>query len=57
MEFNRENSHLEVDEMFKPAIDPPFSSTTFDDLSTDEAVENPIVLDEEEDKDNAPPAP
>ena len=36
----------------------PLSPTTFDDLLMgDESVENPIVLDEEEDKENAPSAP
>ena len=34
---------------------PPFSTTTFDDFSMEESVENPIVLGEEEDKETAPP--
>ena len=42
--------------MFRPGIDIPFSPTTFDDLSMEgSSVENPIVLQEEEDKENAPP--
>ena len=42
--------------MFKPGIDTPFSPTVFDDLLMgDGSVENPIVLDEEEDKENASP--
>ena len=41
--------------MFRPGIETPFSRTTFDDLSMEGSVENPIVLDEEEDKENAPP--
>ena len=41
--------------VFRPSIDTPFSPTTFDDLLMEESVENPIVLDEEEDKENAPP--
>ena len=40
--------------MFRPGIDTPFSPTTFEDLSKEGSVENPIVLDEEEDKENAP---
>ena len=45
-----------MDEVFRPGIDTPFSPTTFDDLLMgDGSVENPIVLDEEEDKENAPP--
>ena len=41
--------------MVRPGIDTPFSPNTFDDLLMgDGSVENPIVLDEEEDKENAP---
>ena len=54
IEFNWENSQLDMGAVFRPAIDTPFSRTTFDDfLVGDASVENPIVLDEEEDK--APP--
>ena len=56
IEFNWENSQLDMDAVFRPGIDTPFSPTTFDDLKMgDGSVENPIVLDEEEDKENAPP--
>ena len=56
IEFNWENSQLDLDAVFRPGIDTPFSPTTFDDfLIGDGSVENPIVLDEEEDKENAPP--
>ena len=44
-----------MDAVFRPGIDTPFSPTRSDDLSIEGTVENPIVLDEEEDKDNAPP--
>ena len=55
IEFNWENSQLDMDAVFRPGIDTPFSPTTFDDLLMgDRSVENPIVLDEE-DKENAPP--
>ena len=54
IEFNWENS--ELDSVFRPGIDTSFSPTVFDDfLMGDRSVENPIVLDEEEDKENAPP--
>ena len=53
IEFNWENS--EMDAVFRPGIHTPFSPTTFDDLSICGSAENPIVLDEEEDKENAPP--
>ena len=55
MEFNWENSQM--DSVFRPGIDTPFSPTTFDDSSMKGSVENRIVLDEEEDKENAPPPP
>ena len=56
IEFNWENSQLEMDAVFIPGIDTPFSPTTFDDLLMgDRSVQNPFVLDEEEDKENAPP--
>ena len=56
IEFNWENSQLDLDAVLRPGIDTPFSPTTFDDLLMgDGSVEKPIVLDEEEDKENAPP--
>ena len=56
IEFNWEDSQL--DSVFRPGIDTPFSPTVFDDLLMgDGSVENPIVLDEEEDKENAPTTP
>ena len=55
IEFNWENSQL--DSVFRPGIDTPFSPTAFDGLSMDGSgsVENPIVLDEGEDKENSAP--
>ena len=56
IEFNWEDSQLHMDAVFRPRIDTPFSPTTFDDLLMgDASVENLIVLDGEEDKENAPP--
>ena len=55
-ELNWENSQLDMDAVFRPGKDTHFSPTTFDDLLMgDGSVENPIVLDEEEDKEYAPP--
>ena len=55
IEFNWQNSQLEMDAVFRPGIDTLFWPTKFDDLLMgDGSVENPIVLDEEEDKENAP---
>ena len=56
IEFNWENSQLDMDAVFRPGLDTPFSPITFEDLSMEGTVENPIVLDEEEDKKNAPPS-
>ena len=56
IEFNWEDSQLDIDAVFRPGTDTPFSPNTFDDLLIGHgSVENPIVLDEEEDKENAPP--
>ena len=55
IEFNWENSQLDMDAVFRPGINTPLSPTTFDDLSMEGSVENPIVLDEEEDKENSAP--
>ena len=55
IEFNCEKDQLDLDALFRPGIDTPFSPNTFDDLSMEGSVENSIVLDEEEDKENALP--
>ena len=57
IEFNWENSQLDMNAVFRPSRDTPYSPNTFDDLSMEGSVENPIVLDEEEHKENAPPPP
>ena len=44
-----------MDAVFRPGIDNFFSRRLFEELSMEGSVENPIVLDEEEDKENAPP--
>ena len=56
LEFNWEDSQLDVDAVFRPGIDTPFLPTTFDTfLMGDGSVENPILLDEEEDKETVAP--
>ena len=55
IEFNWENSQLHMDAVFRRGKDTPFFPTTFDDLLMEGSVENPIVLDEEEDKENSAP--
>ena len=53
IEFNWEISQL--DSVFRRGINTPFSPTKFDRLSMEGSVENPIVLDEKEDKENSAP--
>ena len=55
IEFNWEKSQLNMDAVFRPGIGNPFSPTTFDVISMEGSVENPNVLDEEEDKENSAP--
>ena len=56
IKFNWENSQLDMDAVLRPGIDTPFPPTKVDDLLMgDGSVENPFVLDGEEDKENAPP--
>ena len=58
IEFNWEISQLDMDTVFRPSIDTPFSPTTFDDLLMgDGSVENPIVLDKEVEKENTASPP
>ena len=55
VEFYWESDQLDVDAVFRPGIDTPFSPTAFDDLEMGGSAENPILLDEREDKENSPP--
>ena len=55
VEFYWENDQLDVDVVFAQGIDTPFSPTAFDDLEMRGSAGNPILLDEEEDKENSPP--
>ena len=54
-EFYWEDDQLDVDAVFRAGIDTPFSTTAFEDLEKGVSVENPILLDEDEDKKNSPP--
>ena len=57
IEINWEISQLDMDAVFRPGIDTPFYPTTLDDLLMgDGSVENPIKLDDEQDKENAAPS-
>ena len=54
VEFYWENDHLDVDAVFRPGIDTPFSTTPFADLDMGGPAEDTILPDEEEDKENSP---
>ena len=54
VEFYWEKDRLDVNAVFRPGFDTPFSPTAFDDLEIGSSAENPIILDEEEDKENSP---
>ena len=54
-EFYWETYQLDLDAVFETGIVTPFSPKAFDDLELGGSAENPIPLDEEEDKDNSPP--
>ena len=57
VEFYWENDQLDVDAVFRPSIDTPFSPTAFDDSEMGGSAENPILLDEQENEENSPPPP
>ena len=46
--FFCENPQLEVDTVFRPGIDLPFSPTSFESQEMGRSVDNPILLDKEE---------
>ena len=54
VDFHWESNQLEVYVVFRPRIDTVFSPTAFDALEMGGSAENPILLDEEEDKKNSP---
>ena len=54
VEFYWEDDQLDLDAVFRPGIDTPFSPTTFDVLEIGGSAENLFLLNEEEDKENSP---
>ena len=53
--FYWQKNQLDVDAVFRPGIDTPFSPTEFDDLELGGSAKIPILLDEEEDRENISP--
>ena len=56
VEFYWDDDQLDVDAIFRPGFNTHFSPSEFDDLEMGGSAENPIRLDEEEDKENSPPS-
>ena len=50
VEFYWGKDQLDVDAVFRPGNEAPFSPTAFDDLEMGGSAENPFLLDEEEGK-------
>ena len=55
VEFYWEKDHPDLDAVFRPGIDSPISPAVFDELEMGGSAQNPILLHEEEDKENSPP--
>ena len=56
IEFNWEDPAVDMDNVYRPGIDTPFSPSTFDDFQMEwSTAANPIRVDDEEDKMNSAP--
>ena len=57
VEFQGENDQPDVDAVFRPRIDTPFSPSTFNGFVMGAMAENSIVIDAEQDKENSSSPP
>ena len=58
IEFSWEDPAVDMDSVYRPGIDTPFSPSIFDDFQMEEersTTANPIIVDDEEDKENSSP--
>ena len=56
IEFSWEDPAVDMDSVYRPGIDTPFSPSIFDDFQTQgSTATNPIIVDDEEDKENSAP--
>ena len=56
IEFSWEDPAVDMDSVYRPGIDTPFSPSIFDDFQMDgSTAANPIIVDDEEDKENSAP--
>ena len=56
IEFSWEDPAVDMDSVYRPGIDTPFSTSIFDDFQMEgSTATNPITVDDEEDKENSAP--
>ena len=56
IEFSWEDPAVDMDSFYRPGIDTPFSLSIFDNFLMDgSTAANPIIVDDEEDKENSAP--
>ena len=56
IEFSWEDPAVDMDSVYRPGIDTPFSPSIFDDFELEgSTAANPIIVDDEEDKENSAP--
>ena len=55
IEFSMEDPAVDLDSVYRPGIDTPFSPSIFDDFQMGSTAANPIIVDDEEDKENSAP--
>ena len=56
IEFSWEDPAEDMDSVYRPGIDTPFSPSIFDDFQTEGGTAaNPIIVDDEEDEENSAP--
>ena len=56
IEFSWEDPAVDMDSVYRPGIDTPFSPSIFDDFQMEgSTATNPIIVDDEEDKENSAP--
>ena len=56
IEFSWEDPAVDMDSVYRPGIDTPFSPSVFDDFQMEgSTAANPIIVDDEEDKENSAP--
>ena len=54
VDFYWENVRLDVDAVYRPGTDKPFSPSTFNEFEICSLAGNPFLIDEQEDEENSP---